>query len=167
MWEEFDAYLYTHLSYQLLRRDYNISAKETLEVGKWYAVIGQTDIAKQNLLSIQEQNKEEVLEAAFLLAKEYKREKRLEDAAELWRKIVQTYTQETKVAMVLQSLIELAKMAEHKEKNYQLALNYTQTAEQIVKHKDMLDKMMFELQKRSERLERKLQMNNRNQLFHQ
>lgn len=159
--------LYTHLSYQLLRRDYNISAKETLEVGKWYAVIGQTDIAKQNLLSIQEQNKEEVLEAAFLLAKEYKREKRLEDAAELWRKIVQTYTQETKVAMVLQSLIELAKMAEHKEKNYQLALNYTQTAEQIVKHKDKLDKMMFELQKRSERIERKLQMNNRNQLFHQ
>ncbi|WP_400241935.1 ribonuclease H-like domain-containing protein [Niallia sp. JL1B1071] len=159
--------LYTHLSYQLLRKDHKISAKEALEVGKWYAVIGQTDIAKQNLQSIKEQNKEEVLEAAFLLAKEYKREKRLEDAAELWRKIIQTYTHETKVAIVLQSLIELAKMAEHKEKNYQMALNYTQKAQQIVKHHNKLDKMMFELQKRSERVERKLQTNKRKQIFHQ
>jgi hypothetical protein len=57
----------------LLRKDQQISAKETLEVGKWYTLIGQTDIAKQNLQSIDEQNKEELLEAAFLLAKQYKK----------------------------------------------------------------------------------------------
>ncbi len=148
--------LYTHLSYQLLRKDQKISAKEALEVGKWYAVIGQTEIAKQNLQSIKEQNKEEVLEAAFLLAKEYKREKQFEDAGELWRKIVQTYTKETKLSIVLQSLIELAKLAEHKEKNFQIALSYTERAQKLVNNQHELEKMNEELQKRRNRLERKL-----------
>ncbi|WP_312096768.1 ribonuclease H-like domain-containing protein [Niallia sp.] len=159
--------LYTHLSYQLLRKDQKISAKEALEVGKWYAVIGQTDIAKQNLQSIKEQDKEEVLEAAFLLAKEFKREKKFEDASALWRKIVETYSNETKLVIVLHSLVELAKLAEHKEKNLHMALIYTNKAQQLVNNQYELEKVMLELQKRRERLERKLHMIKRNQLFHQ
>lgn len=146
--------LYTHLSYQLLRKDQQISAKETLEVGKWYTLIGQTDIAKQNLQSIDEQNKEELLEAAFLLAKQYKKEKKFEDAIILWRKIIETYTKKTNPVVVIQSLIELAKFAEHKEKNIQNALTYTEKAQFILREHQELLRIEPELQKRYERLEK-------------
>lgn len=159
--------LYTHLSYQLLRKDQKISAKEALEVGKWYAVIGQTEIAKKNLQSIKEKDNEEVLEASFLLAREYKREKKFDDAAELWRKIVQTHTRVTKLSIVLQSLIELAKLAEHKEKDLQTALSYTERAQKLVKNQHDLEKMNDELQKRRDRLERKIHTIKNNPLFHQ
>jgi len=158
--------LYTHLSYQLLRKDQQISAKETLEVGKWYTLIGQTDIAKQNLQSIDEQNKEELLEAAFLLAKQYKKEKKFEDAIILWRKIIETYTKKTNAVVVIQSLIELAKFAEHKEKNIQNALTYTEKAQFILREHQELLRIEPELQKRYERLEKKLHTIKRNQLFH-
>ncbi|MDR4314648.1 ribonuclease H-like protein [Niallia circulans] len=148
--------LYTHLSSQLLRKDQKISARETLEVGKWYAIIGQTNVAKQNLESIKEQNKEELLEAAFLLAKEYKREKKFEDALGLWQKIAETYTGKTNQVMVIQSLIELAKFAEHKEKNPQRALQFTKKAQNLLYKQETLGKMEQELQKRHERLVRKL-----------
>ncbi|HWJ78872.1 MAG TPA: ribonuclease H-like domain-containing protein [Niallia sp.] len=147
--------LYTHLSYQLLQKDHQISAKEALEVGKWYSAIGESDMAKNTLHGIQKENSEETIVASFLLAKQLKKEKDFIQAKQLWTKIIQNHTGNTDLNIVIETYIELAKMAEHKEKDIIQALKYTLKAKNILESLPDGKKKMDDLYKRLERLERK------------
>ncbi|WP_226793074.1 ribonuclease H-like domain-containing protein [Bacillus sp. B1-b2] len=147
--------LYTHISYQLLHKDQAMSAKEALEVGKWYSHSGNVGMAKETFLNINSRDTEETLMAQFLLAKQFKREKNVIDAVEAWKRIVKNHTVETDSFIVIESYIELAKFAEHKEKNIAQALDYTLAAQKLLERQPPNKKKMLELNKRMERLHNK------------
>jgi hypothetical protein len=151
--------LYTHLSNQLLKKDEDITARETLEVGRWFSVLGENNAAKDTLNSINELNIEEQLMAKFILAKQFKKEKKEKDAILMWEAIINHYTENTNEAIVIDSYIELAKIAEHKEKNIRLALEYGNKAWLLLNRKqkniETNQKKQVDLLNRLKRLDRK------------
>ncbi|PKG24085.1 ribonuclease H-like domain-containing protein [Niallia nealsonii] len=148
--------LYTHLSYQLLKKDKGMSAKEILEVGRWYSSLGENNAAKKTFENMDETNKEEVLQAKFILAAQEKKAKKLQSAIFLWQYIIDHYTVKTNIKMVVETYTELAKVTEHKNKNYLKALQMTNRAMALSKSHDLLEKQTIELLKRAERLQRKI-----------
>lgn len=145
--------LYIHLSYQLLRMDNQQSTKETYEVGRWYATLGQTAEAKAAFQDILQERDLDSIKAMNALAFEFKRSKELEKAMFYWKEVVE------KGPSLLQkeACIELAKIYEHKMKDITLALKYSELAqgyhEVIPDQKE--DKFLTELRKRINRLSRK------------
>ncbi|WP_445492262.1 ribonuclease H-like domain-containing protein [Niallia sp. 03133] len=151
--------LYTHLSYQLLQKDQLISAKETLEAGRWYSALGDGEAAKDILHRIKDNHSEETLMAQFILAKHAKKEKNLAAASVLWLNIVENYTENTNERIILDCYIELAKIAEHKEKNFREALDWTSKAHHLfLLSKEKKVSIEKQLIKRMERLQRKAGM---------
>lgn len=152
--------LYTHLSFQLLAKDKKMSARETLEVGRWFSTLGEYQAAKDTLNILTEEAKEESLMANFILACQYKKKKEINKAIILWESIIETYTPQTEKNILFDSYIELAKIKEHKEKNLQQALRLTIQAkhllENMVLKESRKNKKHFELQKRQKRLEEKI-----------
>lgn len=147
--------LYTHLSYQLLKKDKSMSAKEILEVGRWYSSLGENNAAKKTLENMDETSKEEVLQAKFILAAQEKKAKKLQSSISLWHYIIDHYTDKTNIKIVVETYIELAKIAEHKEKNYLKAIQLTTKAIALCQSCEMTRKRNTELLKRLERLQRK------------
>lgn len=147
--------LYTHLSYQLLKKDKSMSAKEILEAGRWYSSLGESNAAKKTLENMDETSKEEVLQAKFILAAQEKKAKKIESSISLWQYIIDHYTDKTNIKIVVETYIELAKIAEHKEKNYLKAIQLTTKAMVLCQSYEMIRKRNTELLKRLERLQRK------------
>ncbi|MFT8321181.1 MAG: ribonuclease H-like domain-containing protein [Bacillus sp. (in: firmicutes)] len=149
--------LYTHLSLQLLHKDHHITAKETLEAGRWYSSLGDANTAKDTLHRIEEKDKEETLMAKYILAKHAKKEKEEKTARELWTNIVENYTDATNNRIIIDSYIELAKIAEHKDKDFIKALEWTNEAYSLWRlletKKETMERQFL---KRLKRLQRKI-----------
>ncbi|MGP7816021.1 ribonuclease H-like domain-containing protein [Niallia sp. 01092] len=150
--------LYTHLSCQLLQKDRHITPKETLEVGRWYSALGEVDAAKESLNRIKETNKEETLLAQSILAKHAKKEKKQAEAVSLWKNIIENNTEKTNDKIIIDAYIELAKVAEHQEKNVVQALEWTNNAYQLwlEQNENQKDNQQRQFIKRIERLNRKI-----------
>ena len=147
--------LYTHLSYQLLKKDKNMSAKEQLEVGRWYSSLGESNAAKKTLENMDETNKEEALQAKFILAAQEKKAKKIETSIALWQHIIDHHTDKTNIKMVVETYIELAKVAEHQTKNYAKALQMTNKAIILCQKHSLVGKQITELLKRADRIQKK------------
>jgi uncharacterized protein len=79
----------------------------------------------------------------------YKRQNRWPEAIALWKEAAATE---------IYALIELAKQAEHKDKDFPLALNWTQQALELVFDSDFTDgKIIAALQKRLNRIKKKIE----------
>ncbi|MDP8322636.1 MAG: ribonuclease H-like domain-containing protein [Candidatus Stygibacter australis] len=79
----------------------------------------------------------------------YKRQNRLPEAIALWQAAAESE---------IYALIELAKHAEHKVKDFQSALNWTQQAMKLAYENEFVDgRQIFELQKRLNRIKQKIE----------
>ena len=87
----------------------------------------------------------------FHLSFLYKRQNRLPEAITLWQAVADSE---------IYALIELAKQAEHKDKDFQSALNWTQQAMKLAYEMEFVDgRQIFELQKRLNRIRQKIERN--------
>ncbi|WP_147533745.1 ribonuclease H-like domain-containing protein [Bacillus marasmi] len=143
--------LYIHLSFQLLRLDGQQTAKETYEVGRWYASLGQSVQAKQAFSDLLSGVDDVDYQAMNALAFEYKRECKWLKAEELWKKVAE----DGPLLLQVEACIELAKIYEHRIKNIEMAYTYCERAKQscskitdkkkLMKYANDSDKRMLRL----------------------
>ncbi|WP_110112323.1 ribonuclease H-like domain-containing protein [Bacillus sp. CGMCC 1.16541] len=149
--------LYIHLSNQLLQGA-SLSIKETFEVARWYDQLGEKKIARPLYENVSAHEQEEHDKAKMAIALQYKREKQWDKCMDLWRVVYQTGCGKTK----REAAIELAKVYEHRYKNFDEALACTKQAYQWWKEKNQQIKMYNEkeklaFEKRMKRLEVKIE----------
>ncbi|MHA7137558.1 ribonuclease H-like domain-containing protein [Rossellomorea arthrocnemi] len=152
--------LYTHLTFQLLNVHKKASDQERFEVGRWLEYTGNREIAKERYQEIIREDDRTNYEAMHLLALQYKKDKEEWKSIELWERT----WKEAPISIRKVVLLELAKLYEHKTKNFQLALERCEQLESLLnesteansqKHEDFIGK----LHHRKSRLTRKLNMN--------
>lgn len=147
--------LYTHLTFQLLGKDKSQTPKETFQVGRWYAYLGENTKAKETFSELTKAGNEQEIEAKHALAFEYKKNKEWSQAVALWLETAEKGNDQIQK----EACIELAKHYEHREKNFHKALDYCFLAEaaevegRLETKKDLLFKA--ELKKRIARISRK------------
>ena len=145
--------LYIHLSFQLLRKDTEQTANETYEVGRWYAALGQSSQAKDAFSQLANGNTKESIKAMHALAFEHKRSKEWDEAVILWQKVAEGGTP----FMQKEACVELAKIYEHRQKDINLAIKFTQKASSVysatTSRKD--NPVDLEIEKRLNRLYKK------------
>lgn len=149
--------LYTHLSLQILGLDEKQTVREVFEVGKWFSQLGESEYAKQAFSNISSGEDSSALNARHALAFEYKKQKKWTEAASLWQDIAEKGDPEIKLI----ACIELAKIYEHREKDFHKALHFSKKAEIIyqeaVKGKGVkIPIKQEEITKRQQRLLKKL-----------
>ena len=153
--------LYIHLSLQLLQLDEKQSSIETYEVGRWYATLGESSTAKEVFSELIDKKTPDAILAMHSLAFECKKSKDWDQALLYWLEVVSNGTG----AMQWEACIEVAKIYEHKMKDLHAAIKFSKLAQKL--HLDepieMKDGMHFELEKRINRLEKKLTNKIKNQ----
>ena len=120
--------LYTHLTFQLCGMDSNQTRKESYEVGRWYASLGEKDEARKVLTKLVEGSDFTSLQAKLTLAYQSKKEKNWEISLPLFLEVADAENP----TLSLEACIEAAKIYEHKIKDYKLALDYCLKALGIV-----------------------------------
>lgn len=145
--------LYIHLSFQLLRLDQQQTSTETFEVGKWFAALGHSSQAKEAFTDLLTEDNEDALKAMHALAFEYKRSKEWEQAVQLWEKVAEGGIP----LLQIEACVELAKIFEHRLKNIDRAIHYTEKAKQVKKSGENQSEEPFflEIEKRLLRLMKK------------
>lgn len=149
--------LYTHLSFQLLGQLEKQTKREKFEVGRWYSALGEVVAAKEMLQQAANGNDLDAVKAKLTLAYQFKREKQWNEARFMWDEVVENGSDLLKQ----EAAIELAKYYEHHEKDYLKALKYSILSKEIHEKQIVLnpvkhDKLCFEIVKRMDRLNRKI-----------
>ncbi|WP_342432089.1 ribonuclease H-like domain-containing protein [Neobacillus sp. FSL H8-0543] len=149
--------LYTHLTFQLCGMDMKQTRKESFEVGRWFAAIGEKAEAEQVLTKLVDGSDVTSLQAKLALAYHYKKEKDWERALNLFVEVADTLD----VNMSLEACIETAKIYEHKLKDYLSARDYCLKASKLNEEsqlsKDKKGKVNDQLQNRFFRLEKRIE----------
>lgn len=141
--------LYTHLSFQIQQEDPLQTNSEKVLVGKWFNYIGAKEAAIKTFTGAAENDD---LAAKHELAYFFKKEKKYDEAKDLWLEVVENGEKTIKK----QACIEIAMLLEHQFKNYQLAYEYTIKAIALHETKSKAsDKFLQNAEKRLKRLERK------------
>ncbi len=147
--------LYTHLTFQLCGMDMKQTRKESFEVGRWFAALGEKEEAEQVLTKLVDGSDVTSLQAKLALAYHYKKEKNWEMALTLFVDVADTLDD----CMGIEACVETAKIYEHKLKDYLSAKDYCLKASklneenQLSKDKkqkvnDLLQNRLFRLEKR-------------------
>ncbi|MFF2449997.1 ribonuclease H-like domain-containing protein [Neobacillus sp. NPDC058068] len=116
--------LYTHLTFQLCGIDAFQSRPESYEVGRWFASLGEKSEAEQVLGKLITGNDMTSFQAKLTLAFQSKKEREWETARKLFEDVVDCGENR----MSLEACVELAKIHEHRLKDYQLAIGYSKRA---------------------------------------
>jgi len=143
--------LYTHLSFQLLGIDQMQTKKESFEVGRWYSYLGETDAAEEVFSKLSEGNEAEAVKAKHALAFQAKKKQNWQDAVRIWEEVAGYGN----TSVQRDACIELAKIFEHRCKNVDRAIYFTEKALEIYSNQN--DRHYEELLKRLNRLKRKRQ----------
>lgn len=148
--------LYTHLTFQLLGIDEERTPSEGYEVGRWFAYLGETSAATQILEKVADGKEMDAHKAKLALSYERKKQKVWDQAVVLWEELADT----TNKKIAYEACIELAKYYEHKTKEIEKALEYTQKGLRILEEKKKIlrindDKDFEELRKRLNRLRKR------------
>lgn len=141
--------LYTHLSFQLLGIDQTQTERESFEVGRWFSYLGETEAAEQVFTKLSVGNEGEAVKAKHALAFQAKKNKNWQAAVELWLEVEKIGEPIVKA----EACIELAKLFEHRFKNVDKAIHYTEKALDV--HEGQNVRLQDELIKRLSRLQRK------------
>jgi uncharacterized protein len=142
--------LYTHLTFQLLQLDQSQTDMETFEVGRWYSYLGENETAKDVFLGLRDAREEISLKAKHELAYQFKKKKEWYSALELWEEVADNdFT-----PLQTEACIELAKIFEHRVKNLEKAIFYTNKAIANVGEGNSMEflKRMKRLQEKSRKL---------------
>jgi tetratricopeptide (TPR) repeat protein len=144
--------LYTHLTFQLCGIDNNQTRKESFEVGRWYASLGEKDEAKKVLTKLVEGSDFTSLQAKLALAYQSKKEQNWENSLPLFIEVADAENS----TLSIEACVEAAKIYEHKIKDYKLALDYCLKALEIVENINIpIQKVKQQLDIRLTRLEEK------------
>ncbi|KAA9026085.1 ribonuclease H-like domain-containing protein [Niallia endozanthoxylica] len=143
--------LYTHLSFQLLGIDQMQTKKESFEVGRWYSYLGETDAAEKVFSKLSEGNEAEAVKAKHALAFQAKKKQNWQEAVRIWEDVAD----QGNTSIQMDACIELAKIFEHRCKNVDRAIYFTEKALEIYSNQN--DRLYEELLKRLNRLKRKRQ----------
>jgi uncharacterized protein len=144
--------LYTHLTFQLCGIDKNQTRKESFEVGRWYATLGEKEEAAKVLTKLVEGDDFTSYQAKLALAYQFKKEQNWEMSLQLFLEVAEAeddyFNQE--------ACIEASKIYEHKKKDYKQAMDYCLKAIEITdKIGGLTQKVQQQLETRLNRLERK------------
>ncbi|PLS16307.1 hypothetical protein CVD28_17705 [Bacillus sp. M6-12] len=153
--------LYIHLSRQILQLDgYN---GESLEVARWLKLLGNKDAARHAYESaIMKGTESEQLTALHGLASQWKKDKEYDKAREAWE-FVSAGGNERQRA---EALIELAKMHEHRFRDYDAALSASWKLFELLNGKANLHGILeSDLEKRIGRLQTKKEKRKANLLL--
>lgn len=145
--------LYTHLTFQLCGKDINQTRKESYEVGRWYASLGEKAAAEKVLTKLVDGSDHTSFQAKLSLAYQYKKDQNWDHSLSLFIEV----TNAEDNGLSLEACVESAKIFEHKRKDYKLALQYCQKAlERSTKLPNLKPKIYAELQGRLHRLEKRI-----------
>jgi uncharacterized protein YprB with RNaseH-like and TPR domain len=148
--------LYTHLTFQLFGMDKTQTRTESYEVGRWFSTLGEKHKAKKVLTNLAEGNDFPAFQAKMILACQFKKELEWEKARKMFLEVVDSGD----ARMMLEALLELSKIYEHRIKDLEMATHCCQKAIALVSHTKELAKLpihlsLDQLQLRLNRLERK------------
>ncbi|MFP7297886.1 ribonuclease H-like domain-containing protein [Neobacillus niacini] len=145
--------LYTHLTFQLCGRDTSRTRKESFEVGRWYASLGEKNEAKKVLTKLVEGSDLTSLQAKLTLAYQFKKEQDWESSLPLFIEAAEAGNAQ----FSFDACVEASKIYEHKLKDYKLALDYCLLAEELLGNtKASIQKILVQLEIRRNRLEGKI-----------
>jgi uncharacterized protein YprB with RNaseH-like and TPR domain len=146
--------LYTHLTFQLCSRDQLQTRRESYEVGRWFASLGEQNEAKKVLDTLVDGTDVTSYRAKLALAYQWKKSKSWDRALALFLEVADIGIDE----LSREACIEAAKILEHKQKKFKTAIDYCSKAIELVEKSEILQtKQVFlrQLEKRLERLEMK------------
>ncbi|MGM0864790.1 MAG: ribonuclease H-like domain-containing protein [Bacillota bacterium] len=152
--------LYTHLTFQLLNVHKKATDHERFEVGRWLEYTGNREIAKERYQEIIREDDRTNYEVMHLLALQYKKDKEDWKAIELWERM----WKDAPVSIRKVVLLELAKLYEHKTKDFRIALARCEQLESLLIETEEANSQKHEvfigkLHHRKSRLTRKLNKN--------
>lgn len=141
----------------MLGLDANQTSKETYEVGRWYAALGESEAARNVFSQLANHSGQEAISAKIALAYEQKKQKNRDEALSLFHEVCKHGNKKAQK----EACIEAAKLLEHWKKDYEQALNYAEKAKKI--HEEQLkvlrvksDPFLEEINKRITRLSKKI-----------
>lgn len=120
--------LYTHITFQLCGIDTSQTRPESYEVGRWFASLGEKNEAVKVLTNLAAGNDVTSYKAKLVLAFQHKKDRDWEGARKLFFDVIDSDDK----PMMLDACLELAKIHEHRLKDYKLAIDYCQKAIFIV-----------------------------------
>ncbi|MCA1054593.1 ribonuclease H-like domain-containing protein [Rossellomorea aquimaris] len=129
--------LYTHLSFELLHIGDRSTEQESFEAGRWLEYTGNGEMAKMRFEHLLKGNGDANQEAAHHLAFRYKKEQNFDKALELWEGLNDACPSK------ISALEEMAKIYEHKKKDYERALKKCMELQSLLIETEM-DKMKKE-----------------------
>nr|WP_199426716.1 ribonuclease H-like domain-containing protein [Anoxybacillus caldiproteolyticus] len=149
--------LYIHLSKQVLEANEMGGTLEQFETARWFAALGEINAAKEVYEHVAESDMQESIKAKWNLSLLYKKEKRYEEAVEIWKDLFQHSNDSLK----MKAATELAKAYEHYFRKIEEAYNYAIQSYEIWKslvrtYKQKDEEQEYELIKRINRLKRKM-----------
>ncbi len=150
--------LYAHLTFQIFGHDTRRTRRETYEVGRWFAHLGECSEAEKVFAELADGADWSSYRAKYELAHQYKKQQKWDLALELFKELASEMEGEDEV----EACIEAAKILEHRYKNYSLALDYSLKAGERLKkisnnNRESILTLQKALQKRINRLEMKLE----------
>ncbi|WP_066047672.1 ribonuclease H-like domain-containing protein [Robertmurraya korlensis] len=144
--------LYTHLTFQILRIDQNQTVKEAFEVGRWFSYLGEDSAAENTFTQLASGESMEAYKSRWQLSLQLKKKKDYEAASHVWLNLSNVADDE----IAFDSSLELSKWYEHKKRNYEKALYYSQNAKILLEKRcDSKKDQMMDIEKRLERITRK------------
>ncbi|MCA1030457.1 ribonuclease H-like domain-containing protein [Bacillus timonensis] len=144
--------LYIHLSKVILHGE--LHSNEQFEVARWLEYIGENETANHyyKKVVLSKKNDSEKAKAIFALGLQEKKQKNWQKAKNLFKQVIEEEEEELKI----KACIELAKIYEHKLKDYSSALHYANISYQMVLSKKNNHLNEIEYVKRIRRLKKKL-----------
>jgi uncharacterized protein len=148
--------LYTHLTFQLCGKVSSQTRNESFEIGRWFASLGENNEAKQVFTRLSDGDDKTSDHAKLALAFQHKKEHQWDKALRLFEDVV-NHTDD--VDLNMRAGVEVAKILEHKHKNYNLAIKYCQKIieMQTLKQTIVNQAQQNQLFVRVKRLEQKVQ----------
>ena len=149
--------LYTHITFQLCGLDTDQTRPESFEVGRWFAALGEKNQAEKVLTQLVNGSDMTSFQAKFSLALQRKKEKDWVKAEKLFSDVADSGNKR----LMLEACLELAKIYEHRIKDYKLAIEYCQKAIMLLSQSEQTSIIsghcsLEQLQFRLKRLERKM-----------
>ncbi len=126
--------LYIHLSKQLLS-EHQATLKEKFEVARWYEQLGEKKEALSLYEDVASAKSDEEYKAIRAIAFEHKRNKQFEKAEELFLYVASN----APVLLQIEAAIELAKLYEHKFKNYERGVFYAEKALKLTEEEAFIE----------------------------
>jgi uncharacterized protein len=147
--------LYTHLTFQIVGRDLLQTRKESYEVGRWFASLGEKKEAEKLFTTLAEGTDPTSCRAKLALGYQSKQAHRWEEALSFFIEAANSDDPD----LLIEACVEASKIFEHRKKNIEKAAAYCARALRASGHtkmKQVKERSRAQLEKRNQRLQKKL-----------